>query len=79
MRVKELILWLAAFEDQEAEIEVVKHTSGKGYYDQGGNIETVIFDPRQHSTYSDMRGNQYVKPGSSYENSRTLLLGAVHE
>lgn len=78
MKVRELIEWLSAFEDQDAEILVVEHTSGTGYYDQGGNACTAVFEPTQHAEYTDMRGNPYVPPGASYENSRTLLLGAIN-
>ena len=37
MKVRELIEWLKAFEDQDADVFVVEHESGRGYYDQGGN------------------------------------------
>lgn len=78
MKVKELVEWLAAFEDQDAEVEVVRHTSGGGYYDQGGNASSVAFDPSSHAEYTDMRGNQFVKPDAPYYNSRTLLLGELN-
>lgn len=77
MKVRELIEWLSAFEDQDADVEVVSHTSGTGYYDQGGNVSVVAFEPEKHTEYTDMRGNPFVKPDAPYYQSRTLLLGAV--
>ncbi|MFN7756719.1 MAG: hypothetical protein ACK5RP_04570 [Betaproteobacteria bacterium] len=77
MKVRELIEWLAAFEDQDAEVEVVKHSSGTGYYDQGGNALQVRFDPENYTTYKDLRGNPHIKPDSPYYNARTLLLGEI--
>lgn len=78
MKVKELVEWLAAFEDQDADVEVVQHTSGTGYYDQGGNVSLVAFDPSKHAEYTDMRGNPHVKPDAPYYNARTLLLGELN-
>ena len=78
MKVKELVEWLAAFEDQDADVEVVSHTSGTGYYDQGGNASTAAFDPSKHAEYTDLRGNPHVKPDAPYYNARTLLLGALN-
>ena len=78
MKVKELVQWLAAFEDQEADVEVVCHSSGRSYYDQGGNATASPFDPATHATYTDMRGNRHVKAGAPWENSRTLLLGELN-
>jgi hypothetical protein len=78
MKVKELVEWLAAFEDQDAEVEVVRHTHGSGYYDQGGNASSVPFDPASHVEYTDLRGNQFVKPDAPHYNARTLLLGELN-
>ena len=78
MKVKELVEWLAAFEDQDADVEVVQHTGGTGYYDQGGNASLVAFDPSKHAEYTDMRGNPHVKPDAPYYNARTLLLGELN-
>ncbi len=77
MKVRELIQWLGTFEDQDAEVEVVKHSRGTGYCDQGGNARVVAFDPEKHTTYTDLRGNPYVKPDAPYYEARTLLLGEV--
>ena len=77
MKVKELIQWLAKVEDQDAEVEVVQHSRGTGYYDQGGNASTAAFDPEKHTTYTDLRGNPHIKPDATYYNARTLLLGEL--
>ncbi len=75
MKVRELIEWLTAFEDQDAEVEVVQHFSGKNYYDQGGYVRAVPFDPNRYATYTDLRGNPFIKPDAPYYEARTLLLG----
>ena len=77
MKVRELITLLADFEDQDAEVEVVEHSSGTGYYDQGGNACLARFDPAKHMSYTDLRGNPHVKPDAPYYNARTLLLGEI--
>ena len=74
--VSDLIRWLQT-QDQGALVEVVQHTSGRGYYDQGGNATEVAFDPSL-TTYTDFRGNQFVKPDAPYYNTRTLLLGETN-
>jgi hypothetical protein len=65
MTVQEMIQWLASLEDQDAKVEVVQHSRGTGYYDQGGTARVVAFDPEKHATYADLQGN------------RTLLLGEI--
>lgn len=77
MKVREMIQWLAAFDDQDAEVEIVQHSRGTGYYDQGGNATTAVFDPEKHTTYTDLRGNPHITPDVSYYNARTLLLGEI--
>lgn len=77
MKVKELAQWLSSFEDQDADILVVAHTSGTGYYDQGGNAMLVNFNPDLYVTYNDLRGNPYIKPTDSNYNRRTLVLGEI--
>jgi hypothetical protein len=77
MKVRELIQWLAAFEDQDATVEVVEHSRGTGYYDQGGSARVVPFAPDKHATYTDLRSNQFIKPDAPYYEARTLLLGEV--
>lgn len=43
MNVAEMIEWLQTM-PQDAKVEVVRHYSGSGYYDQGGNAIVVDFD-----------------------------------
>jgi hypothetical protein len=74
MKVRELIEWLQAFEDQDATVEVLHCAPGSGYYQQGGVTGYVEFDPDKHAEYTDMRANQFAK-GKPWENSHTLLLG----
>ena len=78
MKVRELVQWLAAFEDQDAEVEVVQHSSGSGYYEQGGTASVVKFDPAEHADYTDLRGNPHIKPDAPYFEARTLLLGEMN-
>ena len=78
MKVRELAAWLAAFEDQDAEIAVVSHTSGTGHYDQGGNATEEAFDPARHVTYTDLRGNPHIGPDRPCYGARTLLLGEIN-
>ena len=78
MKVRELVQWLAAFEDQDAEVEVVQHTHGSGYYDQGGTAAEVPFDPARHVEYNDLRGNPHIEPDAPYYERRTLLLGEMN-
>lgn len=66
MKVSELIAWLST-QDQDAVVEVVRHTDGCGYYDQGGNAYLVEFDPVQHVERDDTR------PWGGSRN--TILLG----
>jgi hypothetical protein len=78
MKVREFVQWLAAFHDQDADVEVVRHTRGTGYYDQGGNASAELFDPEKHAEYTDLRGNPHVAPGAPWENAHTLLLGELN-
>ena len=76
MLVKDFIKWLET-QDQEATVEVLHHSSGTSYYDQGGNVSTKEFtdSPYAHYEYTDFRGNQYVKDDAHYYNKRCLQLG----
>lgn len=78
MKVRELIEWLKRFEDQDAEVFIIEHMSQGGHYCQGGTAEEAAFDPSKHAEYTDLRGNKFVPPGASYENKRSLLLGAMN-
>lgn len=64
MTVSELIKWLET-QDQSATVQVIVHEMGYGYYNQGGNAQTVVFDPSQHSEHYE----------NSYLNCTELLLG----
>lgn len=81
MIVSEFIDWLKT-QDQGAVVEILYHTSGTGYYDQGGTVSVKEFDPPEegyscpmHFEYTDYRGNQFVKEDAPWYNKRTLLLG----
>ena len=79
MNVSELIEWLKLHSDPEATVEVVEHSTGTGYYDQGGNIRVVDFDPEKHADYTDLRGNSLITPDKPYYGKRSLLLGAIEQ
>lgn len=81
MIVREFIEWLKT-QDQEAIVEVLVHTDGTGYYDQGGNCSAEDFNPSdkeygcaRHFEYTDFRGNQFVKEDNPVYNKRYLQLG----
>lgn len=74
MNVGEMKEWLNQFPDDTI-VEIVKHSSGHGYYDQGGNATTYKFDPHLsewghcllgHCEFTEWRG------------TRTLLLGGYN-
>lgn len=78
--VAQMIEWLKT-QDQSAIIEVVMHSSGSGYYDQGGNASTKKFDPTLEVMYEvqdfamypplDPDPNGY----NSWRGKKFLLLG----
>ena len=81
MIVADFIKWLKT-QDQGAIVEVLVHSSGTGYYDQGGNVSIEEFDPSdesygssKHFEYTDFTNNQFVKEGSPCYNKRFLKLG----
>lgn len=76
MTVAQLIEFLKT-QDQDAEVLIVEHTDGKGYYDQGGNADEVPFNPEKHVERSDLRDNPFAK-GTAVENTNTLLLGLLN-
>lgn len=78
MKVSEFIKLLEQFPDQDADVLVVEHRSGRSPYDQGGTVETVNFDPELHLDYTDFRENPFVKPDAEYFNQRTLLIGVTN-
>lgn len=85
MQVSEFIEWLQT-QPQDAIVEVVYHKSGCGYYDQGGNARSVGFDPSEgeygvprHWSYTDFRGNYWVKESEPHFGKHYLLLGGLDE
>lgn len=79
MKVKELAEWLLAFEDQDATVSIIEHLAdGGGYNCQGGVANVEAFNPEKHVEYTDLRGNQFVKPDAPYYEARTLLLGTYN-
>ena len=86
MLVPEFIEWLKT-QDQTATVRVLQHTSGSGYYDQGGWTSEVDFDPQSGkvSTYIGFNGDRTVtlfpdcfdySPGHNYP--PTLTLGCMN-
>jgi hypothetical protein len=81
MVVSEFIEWLKT-QDQDAIVEVLVHSSGTGYYDQGGNVTTEEFDPSEgyygcskYHEYTDFRGNKFVKEDHPCYNKRFIQFG----
>lgn len=81
MIVADFIKWLET-QDQGAIVEVLVHSSGTGYYDQGGNVSIEEFDPTdesygcsRHFEYTDFTNNQFVKEDNPCHNKRFLQLG----
>lgn len=69
MNVKEMISWLQT-QDQEAIVQVVVHSSGRGYYDQGGNAHVENFTTNigryglpTHYEYDDCCGKSFLLLG----------------
>ena len=75
MTVRQMIEWMSTFEDQDAIVEVVVHSEGRGYYNQGGVADIMEFDPEQHVEYTDMRGNKFVQDSSPRYNRRSVVFG----
>ena len=75
VNVRELREWLKQF-DQEASVEIVYHSRGHGYYDQGGNATTKEFEPDTYNIgdnlYCHKNHFEYVK----FSGGHSLLLGA---
>jgi len=77
MTVAELIEFLKT-QDQGAIVKVVVHEDHRGYEMQGGSASEKDFDKGLHVEYTDMRGNEFVKPDAPYYEKRYLLLGAMN-
>lgn len=80
MLVSEMIEWLKTM-PYGATVEVVRHTRGSTYYDQGGNASTVEFTNEEDYRSSD---HLYVY-GKTFElytdpsGKQTLTLGKLNE
>lgn len=70
MKVSALIEWLKT-QDQEAVVQVIRHTSGTGYYDQGGNACCEVFSP-ELSEYTSFK-DEYFKSLPQYGTTQLLL------
>lgn len=79
MIVSEFIEWLKT-QDQDAIVEILIHSSGTGYYDQGGNVTVEKFDPHNgnHFYYVDLRGNPFVSKNEASFNKSYLTLGTTN-
>jgi len=81
MLVKDFIKWLET-QDQGAIVEVLVHSSGSGYYDQGGWVTTEEFNTDEeygcgkHFQYTDLRGNPRIAETEEYFNKRYLQIGS---
>lgn len=75
MILRDFIALLQKFPDQECEVQVVDHTGGRGWYDQGGNVTVAPFSKERHMDYTDFRGNQFVKSDAAHYSKRYLLIG----
>jgi len=78
MTVRQMAEWMSTFEDQDAIVEVVVHSEGRGYYNQGGDAETMEFNPEKHVEYTDMRGNRFVNESAPYYNRRSVVFGVLN-
>lgn len=89
MNRKQFQEWLNQF-DEDTVIEIVYHTDGHGYYDQGGNATTQLFDvdgfcedPKLYDNgqweYTDLTNNYFVKEGHPYFGKKTLLIGGIRQ
>jgi len=63
--VADLVAYLLTL-DQTTKAEVVVHSNGTGYYDQGGTARTAPFSPELTEHYS-------------YKDTKTLLLGRYND
>ena len=78
MTVRQMIEWMPTFEDQDAIVEIVSHSSDGGYYELGGTAKTEEFDPDWHVEYTDFRGNKYLNESAPYYNRRSVVFGVLN-
>lgn len=79
MLVPEFIEWLKT-QDQTAVVKVLQHTSGSGYYDQGGWTSEVDFDPlsgkvHTHTGYDGKRTQTLFPDCFEYTEGRESIHG----
>ena len=67
MNVREVAEWLLSLEDQTATVCVIHHTTGRGYYNQGGDAKEVQFNPDKHVEHWD------------FHTGNTLTLGLLND
>lgn len=77
MNVAEMIEWLQTM-PQDAKVEVVYHTSGRGYYDQGGNASTVDFDTTVDYTDSKLMFGKHFELYTMKDGVTTLQIGTTN-
>lgn len=73
MTVEEMIEWLRTM-PLDAKIQTIRHSSGRDYYDHGGNINVIDFISSEAS-----ENNNYNQEWELYRDSNgntTLLLGS---
>lgn len=76
--VAEMIEWLKT-QPQEATIEMLSHSKGHGYYDQGGWCTTKQFDPTEKPTWchTDYPYFSHWELSGGALDGYTLLIGEV--
>ena len=77
MNVAEMIQWLQTM-PQDAKVEVVYHTSGRGYYDQGGNATTVDFDATVDYSYSNTMYGKHFELKTYKDGVTVLQIGTTN-
>ena len=79
MTVRQMREWMETFEDQDAIVQVVVHSSdGGSYYCQGGSATEDYFNPAEHVEYTDFRGNQFVSEDSAHYNRSYVTFGVYN-
>lgn len=74
MDVKSFIEWLQTL-PQDAIVQVIHHSSGTGYYDQGGNIDIRDFVPSPAT--EENKWTEYFELYRDRNGNATLLLGST--
>lgn len=73
MDVKAFIEWLQTL-PQDAVVQVIHHSNGTSYYDQGGNIEIRNFTPAPAN--EENKWTEYFELYRDTNGNATLLLGS---